>query len=201
MGEASEPRRRAQQQGCRGQSREILQRGLEPTSTHSLRGLSAPPPGRAGLGAEARVSVGSQGEDWGWWRDHSLKGASAPQLAGGSPGKGLELPKRQETFSCLFVSWCMRRGDSESCLNELQRWARATAISAHPTATGAQREKRRDSRMEAQRRQRSPAREACLLTRQGGRGLGAEARASVGSQGEDWGCRREHSLKGLGHHS
>ena len=132
MGEASEPRRRAQQQGCRGQSREILQRGLEPTSTHSLRGLSAPPPGRAGLGAEARVSVGSQGEDWGWWRDHSLKGASAPQLAGGSPGKGLELPKRQETFSCLFVSWCMRRGDSESCLNELQRWARATAISADP---------------------------------------------------------------------
>ena len=29
----------------------------------SPRGLSAPPPGRAGLGAEARASVGSQGED------------------------------------------------------------------------------------------------------------------------------------------
>ena len=40
----------------------------------SLRGLSAPPPGLAGLGAEARASVGSQGEDWGWWREHSLKG-------------------------------------------------------------------------------------------------------------------------------
>ena len=26
--------------------------------------------------------VRSQGEDWGWLRDHSLKGASAPQLAG-----------------------------------------------------------------------------------------------------------------------
>ena len=50
--------------------------------------------------------------------------------------------------------------------------------------------------------QHSPAREACLLTRRGGRGLGAEARASaVGSQGEDWGWRREHSLKGLVHHS
>ena len=49
--------------------------------------------------------------------------------------------------------------------------------------------------------QRSPAREACLLTCQGGRGLGAEARASVGLQGEDWGWRREHSLKGLVHHS
>ena len=43
----------------------------------------------------------------------------------------------------------------------------------------------------------SPAGEACLLTRQGGRGLGAEARPSeVGSQGEDWSCLREHSLKG-----
>ena len=47
----------------------------------------------------------------------------------------------------------------------------------------------------------SPAREACLLTRRGGWGLGAEARALVGSQGEDWGWRREHSLKGLAHHS
>ena len=46
--------------------------------------------------------------------------------------------------------------------------------------------------------QHSPACEACLLTRRGGRGLGAEARASeVGSQGEDWGWLREHSLKGL----
>ena len=49
--------------------------------------------------------------------------------------------------------------------------------------------------------QHSPAREACLLTRRGGRGLGAEAPASVGSQGEDWGWWREHSLKGLVHHS
>ena len=40
----------------------------------SPRGLSAPPPGRAGLGAEARAAVGSQGEDWSWQREHSLKG-------------------------------------------------------------------------------------------------------------------------------
>ena len=46
--------------------------------------------------------------------------------------------------------------------------------------------------------QHSPAREACLLTCQGGWGLGAEARASVGSQGEDWGWLREHSLKAAG---
>ena len=39
----------------------------------SPRGLSAHPPGRAGLGAEAPASVGSQGEDWGWRHEHSLK--------------------------------------------------------------------------------------------------------------------------------
>ena len=48
----------------------------------SPRGLSAHPPGWAGLGAEARALVGSQGEDWGWRREDSLKGASAPRLAG-----------------------------------------------------------------------------------------------------------------------
>ena len=40
----------------------------------SPRSLSAHPPGWAGLGAEAWASVRSQGEDWGWWREHSLKG-------------------------------------------------------------------------------------------------------------------------------
>ena len=53
----------------------------------SPRGLSAPPPVRAGLGAEARAVAGSQGEDWDWRREHSLKGASAPQLAGRESGK------------------------------------------------------------------------------------------------------------------
>ena len=49
--------------------------------------------------------------------------------------------------------------------------------------------------------QHSPAREACLLTHRGGRGLGAEAWASeVRPQGEDWGWQREHSLKGLVRH-
>ena len=66
-------------------------------------------------------------------------------------------------------------------------------------ATGVQRAKQ----VPAQRSgadQHSPAREACLLTRWGGLELGAETRASVGSQGEDWGWLREHSLKGLVHH-
>ena len=78
----------------------------------SLRGLSAHPPGQAGLGAEARASeVGSQGEDWGWQREHSLKGLVHHSYQGGSPGKSLELQKKQETFSCLFVCWYVRRGD------------------------------------------------------------------------------------------
>ena len=49
----------------------------------SLKGLSAPLQGGWGLGAEARtLEIRSQGEDWGWLREHSLKGASAPQLDG-----------------------------------------------------------------------------------------------------------------------
>ena len=101
----------------------------------SLRGLSAHPPGWVGAGAEARASeVRSQGEDWGWLREHSLKGASAPRLAGRESGKSLELPKRQETI----VSGCTRTGDSfpvcpqkaKHYLNELQRLAQAAATSA-----------------------------------------------------------------------
>ena len=69
----------------------------------SPRGSSAPPPGRAGLGAEARASVGSQGEDWGWWREHSLKGASAPQLAGRESGKKFGAAEQARDF---FMPLC-----------------------------------------------------------------------------------------------
>ena len=52
----------------------LMEDQCQPALT-SPRGLSAHPPGRAGLGAEARASeVRSQGEDWGWLREHSLKG-------------------------------------------------------------------------------------------------------------------------------
>ena len=47
----------------------------------SLRGLSAHLPGHVGAGSRY------QGEDWGWLCEHSLKGASAPQLAGRESGK------------------------------------------------------------------------------------------------------------------
>ena len=76
---------------------------------------------------------------------------------------------------------------------------RATEESA---AAGVQRAKREIPSQSIGADQHSPAREGCLLTCWGGQGLGAEARASdIGSQGEDWGWLREHSLKGLVHHS
>ena len=129
-GEASEPWRRAQPQGCGGQSGEIpAQRlGAEKHSQAREACLLTRWGGR-GLGAEGRASVGSQGEDWGWRSEHSLKGLAHHSKPGGSLGKRLQLPKRQETVSCLFVSRCARRGDSECHLHELQRRARAAAIS------------------------------------------------------------------------
>ena len=74
-GEASEPRRRAQPQGCGGQIREIPTQRIG-TNQHSptREARLLPRRGGRGLGAEARASVGSQGEDWGWRREHRLKG-------------------------------------------------------------------------------------------------------------------------------
>ena len=86
-GEASQPRRRAQQQGCRGQSREIpTQRITADQHSPAREACLLTHRGTWGLGAEARASeVRSQGEDWGWLCEYSLKGASAPQLAGREP--------------------------------------------------------------------------------------------------------------------
>ena len=83
-GEASEPQRRAQQQGCRGQTREIPAQRIGANQHSPAReACLLSRQGRWGLGAEARaLEVRPQGEDWGWLREHSLKGASAPQLAG-----------------------------------------------------------------------------------------------------------------------
>ena len=68
-------------------------------------------------------------------------------------------------------------------------------------ATGGWRAKRRDSRTEARGRAALTSLRGSSAHLPGRAGLGAEARASVGSQGEGWGWRREHSLKGLAHHS
>ena len=88
-GEASEPQGRAQQQGCGGQSREIpAQRiGANQHSPAQEACLLTCWGGR-GLGAETPAwEFRSQGEDWGWLCEHSLKGAGAPQLARRESGK------------------------------------------------------------------------------------------------------------------
>ena len=103
--EASEPRRRAQQQGCGGHSGDIpAQRiGAELHSPAREACLLTRWSGQ-GLGAETAASeVGSQGEDWGWRREHSLKGASAPQLAGRESGKKSGAAKEARDF---FLPLC-----------------------------------------------------------------------------------------------
>ena len=125
-----EPQRRAQQQGCGGQSREIpTQRISADQHSPAREACLLTRRDRWELGVEARaLEVRPQGEDWGWLHEHSLNGASAPQLGGRESGKSLDLPKRQETI----VSGCTRRRDSEHHLEELQRWARPAAISTQP---------------------------------------------------------------------
>ena len=88
-GKASEPQRRAQPQGCRGQRGEIPAQRISADQHSPAREVCLlTRRGGWGLGAEARVSeVGWQGEDWGWLREHSPKGASAPQLARREFGK------------------------------------------------------------------------------------------------------------------
>ena len=87
-GEASEPWRRAQPQGCGGQSGEIPAWRIGAKQHSPAReACLLTCRGRRELGAEARASVGSQGEDCSWRHEHSLKGASAPRLAGRESGK------------------------------------------------------------------------------------------------------------------
>ena len=117
--------------GAEGKAERFPHGGSVPTSTHQPERLVCSPAG-AGQGAEARAWVGLQGEYWGWRHEHSLKGLAHHSWLGGRPGKSLQLPKRQETFPCFFVSWRARRGDSECRLNELQRRVRAAAISTDP---------------------------------------------------------------------
>ena len=103
-GGASEPWRRVQQQGCGGQSGEILAWRIGADQHSPAREACLLTRwGRRGPGAEARASVRSQGEDWGWLHEHSLKGASAPRLAGRESGKKSAAAKEARDF---FLSLC-----------------------------------------------------------------------------------------------
>ena len=68
-------------------------------------------------------------------------------------------------------------------------------------ATGVRRAKRRESCTEDWCRPALTSPRGLSAHPLGWAGLGAEARALVRSQGEDWGRQREHSLKGIVHHS
>ena len=112
-GEASEPRRRAQQQGCRGQSGEIPTQRIGASQYSPAReACLLTRQDRWRLGAGARSSeVRSQGEDWGWLREHSLKGASAPQLVGRESRKKFGATEEARDFFfplCFLV--CEERG-------------------------------------------------------------------------------------------
>ena len=133
VGEASEPWRRSQQ-GCRGQSGEIpVQRISADQHSPAWETCLLAHQDGWGLGAEApALEVRSQGEDWGWLREHSLKGANAPQLSGRESGKILEVPKRKGDH-CFGVckgrefralpKWAPEKGVNHSYPPAHQRWA------------------------------------------------------------------------------
>ena len=111
-GEASEPRGRAQQQGCRGQSGDIPAQRIS-ADQHSPARKACLLTRRGGrrLEAEARASVGPQGEDWCWLHEHSLKGASAPRLAGGESRERSGTAKEaRDLFLPLCFLVCEERG-------------------------------------------------------------------------------------------
>ena len=146
--EVSEPRRRAQQQGCEGQSGEIpAQRiGADQHSPAREACLLTCRDGW-GLGAEACASeVGSQGENWGRLLEHSLKGVSAPRLARRESGKKSEAAEETKDFFlplCFLVheerglrtplKGAEETGASRGYQRGPQRWARdAKAAAAAP---------------------------------------------------------------------
>ena len=105
--EALEPLRRVQQQGCGGQSGEIPTQRIG-VDQHSLvrEACLLTRQGGWGLGSQAQASeVGSQVEDWGWLCDHSLKGASEPQLARRESRKksGAAEEARDSFLPCCFL--------------------------------------------------------------------------------------------------
>ena len=104
-GEASEPQRRAQQQGCGGQSGEFpAQRITANQRSPAREACLLTRLDTWGLGDEAQTSeVRPQGEDWGWLREHSLKGASATQIASRESRKMSAAAKEARDF---FLPLC-----------------------------------------------------------------------------------------------
>ena len=107
-GEASEPQKRAQQEGCRGQSGEIPSQRIGADQHSSARNACLLTCwGGWGLGAESHASdIRSQGEDWCWLHEHSLKGVVCHSQQGGSLGKTLKLPRgKRPLFRGVQGEW------------------------------------------------------------------------------------------------
>ena len=109
----------------------------------SLRGLSAQPLGAWGLGVEAPASeVRSQGENWGWLCEHSLKVASATHLAKRESRK-MAGPAYEARDHCFRVrkergfraspKWAPEMGASHGYQRGYQRWARNANAAAAAT--------------------------------------------------------------------
>ena len=74
--------------GAEGKAERFPHKGLGPTSTHQPERLVCSPTG-VGRGWELRLRLwrSDPREDWGWLREHNLKGATLLQLTGKESGK------------------------------------------------------------------------------------------------------------------
>ena len=140
-GEALGPWRRAQPQECGGQSGETpAQRSGADQHSPAREACLLRRRGGRGLGAEAQASVLAG-------RESRKKSAAAkeardfflPLCFVARKERGFRAPPKQTPET----------GASRGYHRRPQRQVRAVAISTDPTATGVQREKRRDSRTEA----------------------------------------------------
>ena len=108
--------------GAEGKAERFQHRGSVLTSTHQPERLVCSPTG-AGGGWELRLRLWrsdpkEKREDWEWLHEHSLKGSSAPQLAGkaSSPSRGRH-QKQQEPRTCS-----LQKGDTKhSKLRKMRR--------------------------------------------------------------------------------
>ena len=133
-GGALKSQRRVQQQGCGGQSREIpAQRiGADQHSPVREACLLTRRDGQ-GLGAQARASeVRSQGGDWGWLCEHSLNGASAPQLAERESGKTSGAAEEARRFFLPLCFLVREERRLTALLKGAPETARVATISADP---------------------------------------------------------------------
>ena len=123
MGELQSHRGEHSNRGAEGKAERFLHRGSVPTSIHQPERLVCSPAGRDrwGLWAEALAwEVRSQGEDWGWLCEHSLKGISVPQLAGRESGKKI---------------WSCRRGKRQLFQSAWEEGIQSTAKRAPEMGT------------------------------------------------------------------